>query len=166
MNLALTGFMGTGKSSVGRLLAQRLAHTHLDTDAWIEGQAQMSIPALFAAEGEAAFRAREYTLIVSLEQQKNLVISTGGGLIVDPRNRHSLRRHARLLCLTARPETIVQRVEHQQHRPLLQGHDPLARIQQLLHARAQAYADAEVQVATDEKTVEEVVEEILDWWRR
>lgn len=161
MNLALIGFMGTGKTTVGRLLARYIDYEHLDTDTWIEAQAATGISTLFATEGEAAFREREHTLIVSLEHRTKLLISTGGGLFVDPRNRQSLRKHARTVCLHASPATLLQRVSAQGPRPLLQVPDPLGRIRELLAQRAEAYQQADLHVDTEAKTSEEVAQEIL-----
>lgn len=161
MNLALIGFMGTGKTTVGRLLARYIDYEHLDTDTWIEEKAATRISNLFATEGEAAFREREHALTVSLEHRKKLLISTGGGLFVDPRNRQSLRKHARIVCLHATPATILKRVSAQGPRPLLQVPDPLARIRELLAQRAEAYREADLYVDTETRTSEEVVQEIL-----
>src|ERR1041385_1319170 len=136
-NLALIGFMGTGKSSVGQLVAGHLHFTFLDSDNLIEARAAKSISEIFAADGEPAFRELERRLVRELESRKKTVISTGGGLPVDESNLASLKSHALVVCLWASPEKIWERIRGQTHRPLLQEADPLAKIRTLLQAREQ-----------------------------
>src|SRR5262245_13777676 len=134
-NLALIGFMGSGKSSVGRLVAEMLHFTFLDTDEVIVSRAGKSVAEIFAKEGEAAFRERESRLVEELAQREKTVIATGGGLPVNPVNLASLKSHALVVCLWAAPEKIWERVRHQSHRPLLHDPDPKAKIRALLTAR-------------------------------
>lgn len=103
-NLALVGFMGTGKSSVGRLVADQLRFTFLDTDEVIEARAGKSIRDIFAQEGEAAFREYERSMVAELRERKNTVIATGGGLAANEENLASLKSHALVICLWASPE--------------------------------------------------------------
>jgi shikimate kinase len=147
MNIVLIGFMGTGKSAVGRVLARRTNFRHLDTDAEIERRAEKTIPQIFADEGEELFRGRETALLSSLvkwhEEDGPLVLSTGGGTPLRPENAKLLKRTGTVVWLQVAPEAILARVAHSLHeRPLLAGHqaDPLGRIQSLLAAREQAYA--------------------------
>jgi shikimate kinase len=160
-NLALVGFMGTGKSAVGRLAAQHLDFTFLDVDEWIENEVGKSIPEIFAQHGEAAFRQYERDAISALGARRETVIAAGGGLIADPSNLASLRAHALVVCLWASPETIWARVRAQTHRPLLQAPDPLARIRELLAQRAPAYRLADAQILTDFRSPKEVVQHVL-----
>src|SRR2546425_10172250 len=121
--------MGTGKSSVGRLVAKSLHFAFVDTDELIEARVQQSIPTIFAQAGEAAFREYERQVLAELAPQQRLVIATGGGLVTHSDNLTSLQLHALVVCLWAPAETIWERVRHQTHRPLLHDPDPLAKIQ-------------------------------------
>ncbi len=117
-NLALIGFMGTGKSSVGRLVADTLHFTFLDTDHVIEARAGLTICEIFQRQGEAAFRDLERRIVAELARRKKTVISTGGGLPVNEANLVSLKTHALVVCLWASPEKIFERVHDHSHRPL------------------------------------------------
>jgi len=152
-NIVLIGFMGTGKSAVGRVLARRLGWRHLDTDAEIERQAGRTIPEIFTAEGEAAFRAREAALLDSLAppllgagglgSDGGLILSTGGGTPLRPENAALLKRIGTVVWLHVAPDAILARVRRSLHeRPLLAAHqeDPLDCIQSLLADRAPRYA--------------------------
>src|SRR5438270_10282334 len=112
-NLALIGFMGTGKSSVGRLVAAHLHFDFLDTDELIESRAGQSVPEIFAQAGEPVFRELEAQLLAELSGSQKTVISTGGGLVANPGNLASLREHALLVCLWASPQAIWERVRGQ-----------------------------------------------------
>ena len=155
MNIVLIGFMGTGKSAVGRVLARRLAWRHLDTDAEIERAAGRTIPEIFTEEGEPAFRAREASLLSSLTPPSltgkgagglgshGLILSTGGGTPLRPENAALLKQIGTVVWLQVTPEAILARVRRSLHeRPLLAGHrdDPLGRIEVLLADRAPRYA--------------------------
>lgn len=164
-NLALVGFMGTGKSSVGRLAAEELGFTFLDTDEAIEARTGRRISEIFAQAGEPVFRELERGLVAELARQQRTVISTGGGLVVEPANLASLKAHALVVCLWASPETILQRTRHQDHRPLLQEPDPLAKIRQLLGARETAYRQADVLVSTEARSPREVAQHVLQHFR-
>src|SRR5689334_2900609 len=127
-NIVLCGFMGTGKSSVGRLVAEQLRFAFLDTDVVIEARAGKPITQIFADEGEAAFREMECKVVKEMALRDRTVISTGGGLVVNPENMANLKQHALVVCLWASPEQIYARVKSQNHRPLLQEADPLEKI--------------------------------------
>lgn len=164
-NLALVGFMGTGKSSVGRLVADMLHFTFLDTDDVIEARAGKPITDIFAQEGEPAFRERECRLVEELARRDNTVISTGGGLPINPANLASLKTHALVVCLWASPEKIWERVRHQTHRPLLKDPDPPAKIRSLLAAREPFYRQADVLVNTEMRSVKDVAQQIIHQFR-
>ena len=134
-NLALVGFMGTGKSSVGRLAADMLHFTFLDTDQVIEAWAAKSINEIFQQDGESAFRQWESRLVVDLTKRTRTVIATGGGLPTIEGNLASLKTHALVVCLWASSEVIWERVRGHTHRPLLLDPDPPAKLRQLLAAR-------------------------------
>ena len=143
MNIVLIGFMGTGKSAVGRALARRTGWRYLDTDAEVERAAGKSIPQIFAEDGEEAFRAQEAAFLASLAHTDNLVLSTGGGTPLRPGNANLLKRTGTVVWLRVAPQAILSRVAHSLHeRPLLAEHraDPLGRIQSLLAAREPHYA--------------------------
>ena len=159
MNVVLIGFMGTGKSAVGRNLARRLDARHLDTDAEIEREAGRPIPQIFADEGEAAFRAREVALLARLalpEGDIPLILSTGGGTPLRAENAALLKKIGPVIWLRPTAETILARVRKDLHeRPLLAAHaaDPLARIRALLSERESHYAAvADYQLDTSDCT--------------
>src|SRR3974390_453559 len=133
-NLALLGFMGTGKSSVGRLAASALHFDFLDTDEVIKFRAHKSISDIFEQDGEPAFREWERRVVEELTHRTKTVISTGGGLPANDANLASLKTHALVICLWASPEVIYERVRGHEHRPLLNDPDPLAKIRELLGA--------------------------------
>ncbi len=160
-NIALIGFMGTGKSSVGQLLAATMHFSFLDTDHAIETRAGKTITEIFAQDGEPAFREWERGVVQELAQRKKTIISTGGGLAANEANLTSLKTHALVVCLWSAPEKIWERVRHQTHRPLLQCADPLEKIRTLLAARAPFYRQADVLVNTDLRSVREVVQQVI-----
>ena len=159
-NLALVGFMGTGKSSVGRLVAAQLRYEFVDTDELIEKRAGKSITRIFAEDGEPAFRQIEQQIVAEMTGWRQKVISTGGGLAANDANIASLKQHALLVCLWATPEAIYQRVRHQSHRPLLQDPDPLGRIRSLLEQRTPFYKQADVLVNTAMRSIMEVTQQV------
>ena len=148
-NIALVGFMGAGKTTVGQIVAHLLKFEFKDTDRLIEAREGSRISDVFATRGEAHFREQERGVALELETLSHHVISTGGGFIVDPANLESLRRHALVVCLWASPETIFSRLQHQTHRPLLQTSDPLATIRELMQRRAPSYRNADHLVGVD-----------------
>jgi len=160
-NLALIGFMGTGKSSVGQIAAGHLHFAFLDTDHLIEARAGKSVSDIFAQEGEPAFRDLERRVVKELASRKKTVISTGGGLPVDESNLASLKTHALLVCLWASPEKIWERIRGQTHRPLLNDPEPLAKIRSLLAAREPYYRKADVLVNTEMRSVKEVALQVI-----
>lgn len=164
-NIALIGFMGAGKSSVANLVARRLRFDLFDTDHFIEAHVGKSITRIFAEDGEAAFRELERQVVKHLEGQKNTVISTGGGLPANEKNLASLKSHALVFYLWAPPQKIWQRVRKQQHRPLLQTDDPLAKIEQLLAAREPFYRQAHVLVNTEKRSITEVAQHVVKEFR-
>ena len=160
-NIILTGFMGTGKSTLGRLLAQKIGYDFVDTDTEIEKQTGQSIANLFQTQGETAFRKLESELVAKLAQQGGLVIATGGGLVLNPKNVAALSKTGRIVCLTASPEEILARVSKQpETRPLLLEKDPLAKIIELLRQREAVYKQFP-QLSTSALSPEKLVDEIL-----
>ncbi len=162
VNLILTGFMGTGKTTVGKLLAQRLAYEFVDTDAFIEGRAGRSIAEIFRELGEAAFRQMEAEAALELANKDGLVISTGGRFMLDDGNAAVLRRNGRIFCLQAPPNEILSRVQKDSTtRPLLAGENPLDQIVAILQEREVKYSRFE-QVVTSGKTPMQVADTIIE----
>jgi shikimate kinase len=164
-NIALIGFMGTGKSSVGRLIAEQLRFPLVDTDEMIVSRAGKSIADIFAQEGESRFREYESQIVAELIAHKRAVICTGGGLGANEANLASLKQHALVVCLWASPEKIWERVRNQTHRPLLQGPDPMAKIRELLADREHSYKQADVLLSTDVRSLKEVAAQVLHQFR-
>jgi len=160
-NLTLIGFMGTGKSSVGRHISTHLHFRFIDTDELIETRAGRSIGEIFAQAGEEVFRGIERQVVVELAKTRRTVISTGGGLAANAENLASLKTHSLVVCLWASPEIIWERVHNQTHRPLLQGPDPMARIRELLAKRELSYKQADVLVNTEMRSIKEVAQQVL-----
>ncbi len=160
-NLALIGFMGTGKSTVGRLAAQILHFEFLDTDHVIEARAGKSISDIFRDQGESAFRQLERQLVEELAGSRKTVIATGGGLPLNPANMASLKTHSLVVCLWASPETVYARVKAHSHRPLLKDPDPEARIRRLLTEREPHYREADVLVNTELRSLREVTAQVI-----
>jgi shikimate kinase len=165
VNLALIGFMGAGKTSVGRLVAEQLHFDYLDTDELIVSRTGRSISDIFKTDGEPAFRALERQVVVELAGRTKTLISTGGGLPVNPANLASLKAHALVVCLWASPEKIWERVKNQTHRPLLHDPDPHKKIRDLLAAREPFYKQADVLVNTDIRSVREVAQHVVHQFR-
>jgi shikimate kinase len=162
MNIILTGFMGTGKTAVGKRLAKRLGWRFVDVDALIEASASMPVARIFAERGEPVFRRLERRAITRILRGHEQVIATGGGAFLDPQSRARLRASGPVICLTAQPRAILARVGRRlKTRPLLRGHgDPLARIRTLLSQRARAYAQADLTIDTSRLSVEEAAERV------
>jgi shikimate kinase len=153
--------MGTGKTVVGRRLAERLGLAFVDLDDLIQQDAGMAIPEIFASEGEAGFRRRERTLITAIANREDVVLATGGGAILDPENMRTLKARGTLVCLQAEPQTILERIGADTDRPLLQTSDRMARIRALLEERGAAYAAADLIVETSRLHIDEVVDRIV-----
>ena len=165
VNLALIGFMGTGKTSVGRLVAEQLHFDFLDTDELIQVRTGRSITEIFTKDGEPAFRTLERQIVEELATRKNTVISTGGGLPTNPANLASLKSHSLVVCLWSSPERIWERVKNQTHRPLLHDPDPQKKIRELLTVRERFYKEADVLVNTDIRNLREVVQQVVHQFR-
>jgi shikimate kinase len=161
VNLALIGFMGTGKSSAGRLVAEQLHFDYLDTDEMIQSRTGRTITDIFEKDGEPVFRELEQQLVAELAARKRTAISTGGGLPTNPANLASLKTHALVVCLWASPEKIWERVRNQTHRPLLRDPNPRLKIRELLAAREPFYRQADVLINTDLRSAREVAQQIV-----
>ncbi|RLB93579.1 MAG: shikimate kinase [Deltaproteobacteria bacterium] len=160
-NIILTGFMATGKSAVGRRLAQILGRRFVDTDELIAARQGCSVAGIFRHHGETYFRKLEAEVARELAMAGGLVVATGGQLLLDPGNAEVLGRTGRIFCLTAEPEAILARVEAdtEVRRPLLETEDRLARITALLKERAAGYARFEA-LDTTGRSPEEIARDI------
>jgi shikimate kinase len=162
MKVVLIGFMGTGKSSVGKKLAAQLQYEFIDTDQLIEVRQGRSITAIFQTEGEAGFRRMEAELTLELGARDRVVIATGGGFPLNSGNIEVLRHGGVIVLLNATPEAIYQRVKNEHHRPLLKDVDPQARIAGLLATRAAVYRNADITIDTTGKNSSEIAMEIRE----
>jgi shikimate kinase len=162
-SIALIGFMGTGKTVVGRLLAAKTGKEFLELDAIIEEKAGRPIPEIFRAEGEAGFREREIEAVKQIAGRKNAVIACGGGAVLNKINIDRLRQECVIVCLTASPEVILERTSADAGgRPLLEVADRARRVRELLAFRRPFYrASADITVSTSRLRPGTVVERIL-----
>lgn len=163
MNVVLVGLMGSGKSSVGRILAKTLGRPFVDTDQVVIAAAGHPIPEIFAAEGEAGFRAREARAVAEAAARDGQVIATGGGAVLAEANREALRRTGLVIWLAAPAEELLRRALLQgvAKRPLLAGEDPLGKMQALMAEREPAYrAAAHHRIETGGLTTEQVAARI------
>lgn len=160
-NIALTGFMGTGKSAVGRVVARRLGRKFVDMDNAIVLRAGKPIPRIFSEFGESAFRAIESEVCAELSEQENLVIATGGGALVNADNRRTMMVSGTVVCLNASPDEILRRVGGDDNRPLLSVPDPRARVAELLNMRRAAYQAIPWQIDTTALSIDEVAEQVI-----
>jgi len=160
--ILLTGMMGCGKSSVGRVIAQRNGLRFIDTDTEIEARAGRRVSEIFAVEGEPRFRELEREALRALPQS-GAVVALGGGAVVAAENRAILATKGTLVWLDASPETLASRTAGDTARPLLAGLDPTARIERLrslAESRRDAYAHAAVRIDTDAHTTLEVADAV------
>ena len=163
-NMILIGYMGSGKTTVGKIAAERKNYTFVDTDEMIVEQQHRSISEIFAADGEQAFRDMETALLGQLivEKREHLVISTGGGMPMRAENRQLLARLGKVVYLKASPVTIYNGIKGDTTRPLLQCENPLKRIEEMLAERSPLYEDgAMFIVEVDELSQSEAASEIL-----
>lgn len=160
-NVVLTGFMGTGKSSVGRLLAHRLGFNYCDLDALIVAGAGISINEIFARHGEPHFRSLETDAVRRIVAEDGAVISTGGGAVISPENRRLLQETGVIVNLTATVDEVCRRLREETDRPLLKDDRSEERIAAMMGEREQFYAVADLRIDTTGKSVEDVVAEII-----
>lgn len=160
-SVILTGFMGTGKTAVGRLLGRRLGLPFVDMDQWIEEREGESVKETFRRHGEFYFRQRERQAVRELTKGPSKVIATGGGTVAYVENRLRLKEYGVLICLTAGPDVILERIRRGEERPLLAQGDPRTRIIELLKIREESYRDSNHEIDTSALTPEEVAEQIL-----
>jgi len=161
-NIILFGYMGTGKTTVARRLGERLNRPVVEMDDLIEKREGMTISRIFAERGEEYFRKLERELVRELAGGRGRIIATGGGVVLDPANIRDLARSGLLICLTARPEVILNRVAGENHRPLLERPDREETVKRMLNDRRLYYDRIPNQVDTSDLSVEEVVDRLIE----
>lgn len=166
-NIVLIGFMGTGKTTIGRLLANRLGRPFIDSDKKIEYENNMTIREIFTMYGEAHFRQKERGVIAKLSRYNNAVIGTGGGVVLSSENMSRLKRNGVIIALTASIETILERTGRRSTRPLLgtiEQHEQS--IHKLLTERKELYHKADYSVDTTNHSPQQVITEIMIFLRQ
>lgn len=167
-SIALVGLMGVGKSTVGRRLARRLDLPFADGDIEIEGAAGMTVSDIFASMGEGEFRAGEARVMRRLLEGPRIVLATGGGAMLNAETRALMKRQAVTVWMRADLETVAQRVQRRDTRPLLRGRDPLEALTMLAEARYPVYAEADVIVdvagGAHAQAVEAIVNALETYW--
>lgn len=166
VNLYLVGFMGTGKSTVGRAVAQRVGFAQIDSDHEIERLQGKSIPEIFAQQGEPAFRAMERAFVEGGHPESRTVISCGGGLVVQPGMLALLKTKGVVVCLHASLETILARTARQQNRPLLVTDNPEERVRTLFAQREPIYKRSGTVILTDSRPLADIAAHVIRAWRR
>ena len=166
VNLYLVGFMGTGKSTVGRAVAHKLGFAMVDSDHEIERLQRKTIPEIFAQDGEPAFRAMERAFIEGGHPAERTVVSCGGGLVVQPGMLELLKSKGVVVCLHASVETILARTSRQQHRPLLVTENPEERIRTLFAQREPIYRRSGTVILTDARPLADITGHVMRAWRR
>ena len=161
-NIVLVGFMGSGKTTVGKLIAEATGMTLLDMDSIIEERAGKTINEIFADEGEAHFRSLERSLVQELSATEGNIISTGGGIVLNDRNISDFEKTGLVVCLLANAETVLDRVKHDSSRPLLAG-DKAAKIIELLESRESLYESITHKIDTSGRpSPKPTAQEIID----
>jgi len=162
-NIALIGFMGVGKTAVGKVLAEELGRSFVELDSLIEQKAGKSIPDIFQQEGETAFRELEMRVTEEVANKKKAVIACGGGIVLNKINIDWLRKSARIVYLTASPDVILKRVANEEgQRPLLEVDNPTLTIRKLLSFRKPFYERAaDITIDTSKLDINAVSKQII-----
>lgn len=164
-NIYIVGFMGTGKTVVGKQVSRQLNRQFVDLDSLIEEKQNRKISQIFAEDGEAFFRNLEKQALGEISVQRNLVASCGGGIILDKENIQIMKQTGTIICLTSRSEVILARTQDYKHRPLLNVDNPKERIEELFKIRAPFYAQADYTIDTSDLTISYVVNKVLEYVR-
>lgn len=163
MNLVFTGFMGSGKTTIGKIAAEKLGRAFFDTDSMIEKSAGLSISGIFASSGEEAFRKIESETVAAAAGMDDIVISCGGGVVTVPKNIEILKKNGIIVNLFASPEVLLERISESGRRPLIAGaSNPLGEIKKMLLKRAQSYKNCDFAFDTGGLSPAECAEEILN----
>lgn len=166
VNLYLVGFMGTGKTTVGRAVAHKLGFLALDSDHEIERLQGKTIPDIFAQDGEAAFRKMERDFVENGHPAQRTLVACGGGLVVQPGMLALLKTKGVVVCLHASLETILARTARHRNRPLLAVENPEERIRTLYAAREPIYKESGTVILTDSRPLHDVIAHVVRAWRR
>jgi shikimate kinase len=166
VNLYLVGFMGTGKTTVGRAVAHRLGFLLIDSDAEIERLQGRTIPDIFAQDGEAAFRVMEKEFVANGHPPQRAVVSCGGGLVIQPGMLETLKTKGVVVCLHASIETILERTARHRNRPLLAVDDPEQRVRALYSQREPIYKQCGTVILTDARPLHDITTHVIRSWRR
>lgn len=162
-NIYLVGFMGTGKTAVGKKVARRLNRRFFDLDSIIEQKQKKKISRIFAEDGEPYFRKVEKQVLKETSAQGDLVVSCGGGIVLDNENIRIMKETGAMICLSARSEVIIARTRRYKHRPLLDVENPEKRIEGLLKIRAPFYAQANYTIDTSDLSVSAITDRIIEY---
>ncbi len=162
-NLILIGFMGTGKSTIALQLSQKLSLPFFEMDQLIVEKEGKEIPKIFEESGESYFRDLETSLLKKILSKNGSIISCGGGIVLRNENIHEMKNHGTVILLTATPETILQRVQHNNSRPVLNGKKNIHDISKLMEERQDKYMQAaDIIISTDSKNLSQICHEILE----
>jgi shikimate kinase len=160
-NIYLVGFMGTGKSAVGRALSRVLKREFLEIDKLIELNQKRTINKIFQESGEVYFRKLESEVLETISKRKGAIVSCGGGIVIDKANIKIMKGTGLMICLTAKPKVILNRLKGKKNRPLLKVIDPEAKIKELLKKRQIFYKQAAHKIDTSRLLIKDVVQEII-----
>jgi shikimate kinase len=161
-NIIFVGPMGAGKTTIGKQLARQLGRTFYDSDRVIEERTGANIPLIFEMEGEEGFRRREKAIIAELTNKQDIVLATGGGVVLDPENRDQITRQGFVIYLKAPLDQLFNRTAKDKNRPLLQTPDPRKKLEEILNARDPLYREvADVVIETDGSPARGVVKKLL-----
>ncbi len=165
-NIVLVGFMGTGKTTIAKKLAQATGMQFISTDELIVEKEKMSINDIFSKKGEPYFRNIEKKLVYNIAKLDNAVIDAGGGIVLDIENIRNLRKKGVMVCLWADPKDIYQRIKFYTHRPILKVKDPLKKIKELLEKRKPYYERADYHINTSSIDIDQAVKSILEFVKK
>ena len=161
-NIILIGFMGSGKSTLSRILTEKLGWPGISTDARIELKEGRKIADIFKDAGETYFRNVEHQVVLEVAAERGVVVDCGGGVVLIPANMEALKKTGTVIYLSCAPQEIYRRINLQPKRPLLDVPDPLAKIQDLLKERQSLYAQADMTLDTTDGNLSRVAEEIIE----
>jgi shikimate kinase len=161
-NIVLIGLMGSGKSAIGRTIAKKLGRRFIDTDRFIERKFGKTVPEIFESENEETFRTIEKETVKKVSQYVGIVIATGGGAVKNPENFKVLKESGWIIALYASPETLYKRIAGKKVRPLLLNQkDPVKVLEDIFNERKTMYAQADFQISTENKEIDEIADEII-----
>ncbi len=162
-NIYLVGFMGTGKTVTGRALAKKLSRKYVDLDELIEEKEKMGIPEIFSKNGEAYFRRLEKEALKNISNDKEIIVSCGGGIVIDKDNIDIMKKTGTIFCLAASADVILKRTSAFNNRPLLNVANPKEKIESLLKERAPFYALADETIDTSQLSAVDTANKIMEY---